>query len=431
MRKLKIIDMANIRFNLRNKNQNTRQTIYLVYNFTSNDKLMYPTQFKIEPKYWNAAKYRVADKIAAKNRSQINTFLNKLETETQNYIIECKAERKNLTKAELRDFLDIYLNKKEPPKELTFFSFINKFIEQSENRINHKTGQNINSSTIQVYKNTLQYLKNFETETRNPLEFKGIDLDFYYNFIAYLEKKLLATNTIGKIIKTLKTFLNDATAKGLNTNLAYKSPRFKILTEESDSIYLTEPEIDKIYNLDFTENPRLDKVRDFFVLACWTGSRFSDISKLTNENIIGDFLEFEQQKTGKKVAIPLHPIVKEIFKKYNGKVPKVITNQKFNNYIKEIGKLAKITETITKGITKGGLKAQTKYKKYQLITSHTARRSFATNLFNDGLNHLVIMEVTGHKSEKSFLRYIKSTSLEKANLIRLHWQEKGKLLKKA
>lgn len=137
-------------------------------------------------------------------------------------------------------------------------------------------------------------------------------------------------------------------------------------------------------------------------------------------------MEVKQGKTGHPVMIPLHPVVERIMKKYDYQLPKLISNQKFNEYLKDVVKDEKLnlTETIEKSITRGGVKQTTQYKKWELVKSHTARRSFATNLYLRHVPTITIMAVTGHKTEKSFLKYIKVTPTEHAEMIRGVWREK-------
>jgi site-specific recombinase XerD len=202
-----------------------------------------------------------------------------------------------------------------------------------------------------------------------------------------------------------------------------------VVEEESDTIYLNENELNQLYNFDFSNNKRLERVRDLFLVGAWTGLRFSDFTRISKENIKGDFIEIEQQKTGKRVLIPLHSVVSEIWQKYGEKLPPNITNQKLNDYIKEVCQKVGITEHEQKAITKGGVKTSTRYEKWELVSSHTARRSFATNLFLSGFPTLSIMQVTGHRTEKAFMRYIKVTPEQHAVLLREHWAQNGNFLR--
>ena len=121
--------------------------------------------------------------------------------------------------------------------------------------------------------------------------------------------------------------------------------------------------------------------------------------------------------------IPIHPEVRRIWDEYDGKLPNVISNQKFNQYIKEVCQAVGITDSVLKSITRGGKKITTAYEKWQLVSSHTARRSFATNLYRQGLPVVTIMAITGHRTEGAFLKYIKVGKEEHAEMLLKHWQQ--------
>ena len=172
----------------------------------------------------------------------------------------------------------------------------------------------------------------------------------------------------------------------------------------------------------------LDKVRDLFLVGCWTGLRYSDWNKVYPKN---GFITLNQQKTGRPVVIPVHSTVEKILNKYEGDLPKPITNQKFNEYLKQVAKLADFKEAVTKQITRGG-KVETEIKpKWKLVTTHTARRSFATNMYKAGIPSITIMAVTGHRTETAFLKYIKVTPQEHAEKMREIWLKAGEHLKVA
>ena len=148
-------------------------------------------------------------------------------------------------------------------------------------------------------------------------------------------KKAYTKNNVGKNIKVLKTMLYDAQAKGICYIPALMGKKLKTLSEDADTIYLNEKELQQLKDKDFSETLYLDRVRDWFLLLAWTGCRFSDLSKITKTDIKDGFITFRQQKTNTKVVIPVHPIVVEILEKYDYDLPEAITNQKFNEYIKQ------------------------------------------------------------------------------------------------
>jgi len=172
------------------------------------------------------------------------------------------------------------------------------------------------------------------------IDFDTIDIDFYNEYVKYLMHDLkFRYSTIGDNIKRLKTILNEATERGINKNLAFRSKYFSRLNEETDTIYLSEKELQEIENLDLSHNVRLEKVRDLFLVSCKTGLRYSDYSVLRSDQIKDGFIETTQLKTNGTVIIPIHDTVRRIIGKYNGALPKANSNQKMNEFVKEIGEM--------------------------------------------------------------------------------------------
>lgn len=330
------------------------------------------------------------------------------------------------------EWLTVVIDKYWHPEKyaINLFNYITNFIKSSETRPNAKTGKPVSYKMRREYEATFTHLKeycqnaDYWKEPARFVDFRDIDLNFYSSFTSYLQSKQLAVNTIGKKIQTLKIFLNASKEEGLNHYEGYKSKMFVAISEDADTIALNEKELTAIYELDLNDNQRLDKVRDLFLLGCWTGCRFSDLSQIQPENIKEGLLHIRQQKTGHKVVIPLHPVVTAIINKYNGNLPEPISNQKMNDYLKEVAEAAKINETVHKQMTKGGVTVSKAHKKFKLVTTHCARRSFATNLYNQGLPTLSIMAVTGHKTEEAFLRYIKITPEEHARKLQGVWDNR-------
>lgn len=216
--------------------------------------------------------------------------------------------------------------------------------------------------------------------------------------------------------------MNEAVERGLTSNLIFRSKRFKTIHENSEGIYLSVEDLSKIAKHDLSNNLRLDRVRDLFLIGCYTGLRFSDLTKLKEENFIqnGTQAKIKTEKTGQIVIIPLNTIVKTLLNKYDGVPPSAISNQKMNAYLKEIGELAEIDEEVLISLTKGGKNQSTSFKKYELITVHTARRSFATNAFLNDVPSISIMKITGHRTENAFMKYIKISQEENANKLTDH-----------
>jgi integrase len=275
--------------------------------------------------------------------------------------------------------------------------------------------------TIVVYQVTCLNLEEYQRVRNTTLTFQMIDMDFYNGFISFLKTKNYAPNTIGCRIKMLKKFMAEASDRGIPVRDDYKKKSFAKPSEETSAVYLNETELMQMYRLNFTENPKYSIVRDLFLIGCYTGLRFSDLSKLSPENINADnTISIKTVKTGADVVIPVHPLVRSILEKYGNKLPKMPDNQLFNDRISEVAKLAGINEVVCKEWTKGNERVKKLFEKHELVSSHTARRSFATNAYMRDVPTLSIMKITGHKTEKSFMSYIKMSQKDNALKLQTH-----------
>jgi integrase len=406
--------MAKANFFLKEPKSQDETLVYLFFSY-NNRRFKYSTGERIKPSFWNPEEQRARETKKFVEYPEFNSRLDNVITEVNNIYRKLINDKITPTNEILRENLNNALNEVLGDiSRLDLFSFIDKFIEE---------GKAVKAKgTISSYTDTLRILKLYCKHKRKKIDFDDIDLDFYNSYLNYLTSNLkFSLNTIGKHIKNIKVFLNEATERGINTKLDFKKRKFKKLTEDTEKIYLSSAELDIIYALDLTTNEELEKARDLFIVGCYTGLRFSDFTQLRKENIIdGNKLKIRTQKTNETVMIPIHKYVREVFSKHNGELPSQINNQKMNDYLKDIGKIAEINEPVEMTFTKGGEVKKDIFKKYELITSHVARRSFATNLYLVDVPSITIMKITGHKTEKSFLRYIRITQEENANKLLNH-----------
>ena len=430
--------MAGITFVLRVPSAKTPQPINCIVRVGESDRAKFSTYFKVLPSNWDAKKLRVKNVLAEKDKDLINRTLQGIEDEFNRLSLKMVAERTVITKEFLKSHFEEFLRHKEPeqpapvPTETptqVFFRMIDEFITDSESgkRKNHDGGK-LSPRSIQRYKPVKTRLEEFANTYDRELSLQNIDEIFYMDFVKWMEEvKIYSKNTIGKYIVTLKSMMNNAVEEGLIEKLPYRNKNFKPTSEDSDNIYLTIAELDKLQALDLSSNQRLERVRDFFLVGCYTGFRYSDLSQIRQYNFKSEedgtkFIELIQEKTKDPVTVQVLPVVQTIFEKYNYQLPN-ITNQKVNDYIKEVCQLAEFNEPVYKQITKGGKRITINFEKWELVTTHTARRSFATNAYKRGANALEIMAVTGHKTEKSFAKYIKLNNKEKAKRIGLVFAE--------
>ena len=270
------------------------------------------------------------------------------------------------------------------------------------------------------YQLTLNNILEYEKRHSAQLKLSEIDMDFYHSFIELMEGKDYSPNTIGTRIKNLKVFLNEAFKKKLPVCLDFKLPDFKKPGEEVFSVYLPENELLKLYYLDLKDKPVMEKTRDLFLIGAYTGFRFSDYSTLCKENFSADAtIQKRTKKTEQDVVLPIHPMVQSIIKRYDFEIPKV-PYLTFNKTIKDVVQAAEIDYDVTYVETKGGISETRTEPKWKLVSSHTARRSFATNAYLSGVPTIAIMKMTGHKTESSFMKYIKITLTENAKILQNH-----------
>lgn len=305
-------------------------------------------------------------------------------------------------------------NIQNKPKYTPFFDYCDIYFEHASKRFTRRRSQQILTS--------INKIRDFSPH----LTFEQIDKRFYRDFTQYLMDKNLSTNYVGSIIKNLKRVLNYATENDDNKNLEFKN--FKKPSEEVYNIYLNEKEIEKIYNLAIDEKmvrefhkeneqflsqrsislqiKALDQARKLFVIGCWTGLRVENYLNIDPEihvELDKGFIHAIANKNGPKLRIPIHKLVRQIIE--SGGFPKSVTQQRLNDHIKVLGEMAGIKDIIIYSRTEGNKRIEHTKNKYEMITTHTARRSFASNLLSRGIPKQFIMAVTGHKTESNFNKY--------------------------
>lgn len=402
---------------------NKAYPIYLRFIIDKDTSFDGSTGFKVCLNDWNSEIAQIRNRSHLKYRHEINNSLSKLKEHFENLNIEMLVTGSKPTYKQAKIHFDKFFNRVKAVETPNLFQFIDQFIENAKVNPNPITKKLVAKCTISSYKRVTEILQMFNDEVYR-IDFDKIDYEFYSDFNSWSENKNYSRNYIGKLTKTLKTFLNEATEQGINTNTAFQSKKFSVIKEDSDNIYLTMNELQSIWKLDLSNDKPTETARNLFLIGAYTGLRVSDYNQLDKSNfktVNGvDLLQVKTQKTGKQVAIPLHPVVKAIIEQTPEILNKSISNPELNRLIKIAGKLAKIKEIESTTITKGGKEISTQLPKHQLITTHTARRSFCTNAYLMGMPTIDIMAISGHKSEKVFLNYIKASAEQKALKIAEH-----------
>ena len=317
---------------------------------------------------------------------------------------------------------------------ITLNQYIRNFIMDAESgRRQTEKGTNYADGSIRSKRTTMRQFLNFQGYAKRTIDFGDIDMKFYYEYTAYLKSKNYSVNSIGKCIKELKTMLRSAESEGYNVNPRYKDKKFKGVRIDVDSIYLTKDDLNKIMKADISMyGVGHQQARDIFMVGVWTAQRVSDYNYISKENIkrhsitkiINDksvckefmTVEIHQRKTGCKVSIPISSELNEILKRYDYELPH-LEEQVINRYMKDICKLAGLNELIEIQSTKGGILKKEFKHKWELVHTHTARRTGATLMYLAGMDYYDIMRITGHTSPTMLKKYIKVDSLEVADKI--------------
>lgn len=262
------------------------------------------------------------------------------------------------------------------------------------------------------YYNLCSKLSEFEDSTRLKIYTDSFNDGVSEQFVFFLRnhpKKFLAS-TVAKFVSVLLTCLRHAQREGYKVNLSIED--ITIRKETTDAVYLTQEELGRLNDMKLKKEAAA--VRDRFLLGCYTAQRYSDYSRITKDDIIEGIIHIKQVKTGVVVKVPAAPIVYDILKRNGGEFPALSSQQAFNACIKRICRRAGISSTILIERTRGIKVEKKRYKKYQLVSSHTARRTGATLLYLTGEKVFRIMLITGHKTELAFLLYIRIEREENA-----------------
>jgi len=234
------------------------------------------------------------------------------------------------------------------------------------------------------------------------------------------EIKSHQVNTLGRNIGLLKTFLNYCLKNDFITNSSFKE--VAVNREITNQLALSKEEIQQIADLDLSNRQRLERVRDVFLLGCYTGMRYSDFKRVRASNVTNNLITIREVKDKTKtLEIPMTDKIRAILNKYNLELP-VISEQKFREYLKEIFKIAGFTSLVVKSKKIGKIVYEEEVPMYQLISTHTARRSFITIMLNSGVPAKAIMNITGHKSINNFQLYYKPTNDVLSDFMQKVWK---------
>lgn len=356
-------------------------------------------------KFFKAKHKQIRDIELSNFDIEVRTELNKIK----NFVLQNteKVHPDSITKEWFTNTIENYYNQnladKSIPNEI--LKFIDYYINERKDEVT--------PSSIKKFKVVKHKLERFQADKRRIILISEINETFKNEFVEYCKKENYALGTIQRDLVFITTFCNYAYEKGLEVDRNINKLRIKVKRDIKHP-YLTPEELEIIEKYNFNES--LDNVRDWLLISCYTGQRVSDFMNFKTEMIRQEngkyLLEFKQQKTNKQMTLPLLPKVVNILNKRNWCFPKPISDQKYNDYLKILCKQAGINEKM-KGSKKEEIEPETGiyrkrediYEKWELVSSHIGRRSFATNYYGK-LPTSYLIYMTGHSTEQMFLQYI-------------------------
>ena len=394
--------MATIKFFIQSKNNPAGIYVRLREGRTIDAKAK--TKFAINPTQWSSSKGQPKN-LKDESYKKLDQDLIKLKSDLLNSY-NSAVSTESINSVWLKNFISPPTTVNETPTKLVdYFDF---YAEQTKTllKASSTTKLNVNKHLIE----------RFQRATGREYFVKDVNNDFKLKFEAYCQSQEYAPNTIARTIKFIKTICYHARGNGIETHNQLNGIRTKI--DSVKKIYLTPEEIDKI-ETKYLEQEALINARDWLIISCETGQRVSDFMRFSKDQIrIQDgipLIEFKQVKTGKQMAVFLSPRVRGILAKRNGDFPRKISDQRYNEHIKEVCRIAGIS-TVVSGAKRDKEKNRKKdgeFPKHELVTSHIGRRSFATNNYGR-IPTPLLMNITGHSTESMFLEYIGKTNTDLA-----------------
>lgn len=405
----------NYTFKLKEPNADKDTLIYFRSFFNAENKnFIYSTGEKIRPLEWDFANRQPNDLNGRTKRAEIHRSIKKQLDQYSGFFTEIVNRYKNINEELTTDILKQRFDEqfKKVTVKSDFFRIYQEFLDEKGNDY---TGSAISNSTLKRYRCNKTLLEDFQKDYKIKISLGKFNEKLYNKFLKYcIQEKKHSANTVHRNVGLLKTFLGWAVNKKYTYNndfMSFKKPaKFR-----TDEVALNMDQVEAIYSHDFSRNKKLEKVRDLFVFGCVTGMRFGNYSRISKDDIQNDFIRVVDLKSkSKNLSIPLNSISRGILEKYDYRLPS-ISNQKMNEYIKEVFKKLEFDEEIKKTMKYGDELIEKKSEFWERISSHTARRSFITIMKNKRVPDKVIMSYTGHRSLEVFNAYYRPSEEDKVN----------------
>jgi hypothetical protein len=420
-----------ITFSLKTPNAE-KSPIYITVT-AKNQRFRKSTEIVIETERWNKKTQSIRDLKSYPSPKPLNLRLNAMRDAAEKVYEEVMASSILPTSDEFWRKYSLALDGVAEKRTMTFTEYMGVYAERRKKNSVHNTAKQ--------YLTSYRHLCAYEEAHRTKIHFSDVTLRFYESFKRYMLHRGYNLNSIGTIVKNIKVAYRDARdVDGLHALHETDKRGFSSANCAAKTIYLSLDELKRIAEVKITPEallatypelktdslsmmPNLKRkaeslniIRNKFILGAYTALRVSDFNHLKNVHVDGNYFRISTQKTGAVVVIPIHPIIRKMI---DGgfDIATPITDQKINKHIKEVAKMAGITQVVegTKIVEHKAVVGF--YPKCDIITTHTARRSAATNMFKAGIPSISIMKITGHTTEKAFMKYIKISAEENAELM--------------
>lgn len=384
-------------------------------NFAS-QRIEFTTGYRIDVAKWDGDKQRVKNGCTNKlkqSASEINAALLGYYTELQEIFKRFEVAEIMPSHAEVKEAFNNRhgQNEKTELASADTSNVPSNFYEAFDDFVRVCGRQNDwTHSTFEKFAAVKNHLKNFRSE----LSFDFFDEEGLTEYVQYLrEVREMRNSTIGKQLSFLKWFLRWSFKQGMHSNNAYDAFKPKLKDTQKKIIFLRWEELNKLREFKIPPTKQaLERVRDVFLFQSFTGLRYSDVFNLRRSDIKGDHIEVTTVKTSDSLIIELNDHSRAILEKYkdvefeNDRALPMITNQKMNDYLKELAELAEINEPVRQTYYKGNERIDEVTPKYALLGTHAGRRTFICNALALGIPPQVVMKWTGHSDYKAMKPYI-------------------------
>lgn len=387
--------------------------------------LKYSTGLQIKPYCWNDRPlYR-----AKKNSFESSAIFNKKLDFLQDLILKVYHEYEDHglipTPAQLKERFENKVNTEVRKPVLKLNDYISTYIKDAI-KGKRLSSQQRKYSKVSI-KNLIGFQVQFNSYQRSiseSLNYDNINAIFLRDFIQFFREKNYSQNTISRHIKHLRMFMRTSRKEGLHTNYEIDHQRFKVRQMEVEQIFLNEIELNKLFKIDLTLKPKLEIVRDVFLIGCYIAQRYSDYRSITKDQLIQlddekKAIEILQSKTDRRIILPLRNEAIELLKKYDYTLPYTY-EQQINTKIREIGKMAGLDELVEVKVISGGRMRTKSIPRYKFIKTHTARRSGCTNMYLANVPINEIMTISGHQTVYDFMKYIRASEIQIAKKLAVH-----------